>query len=593
MTALVALAVVHFRSAPKANSLVRFSITAPDNVLLWHQIPSPDGRMIALTTHGGEFGNKMLLRHLDSSNLEPIPGTEGALVPFWSPDSRYLGYFGSKMMKIDLSSPSGPGRPEAICDSGLGGATWSRDNVIVFGGLGRALSRVSASGGKPEALTKLDSTRMETSHMWPYFLPDGRHFLYTIVSKISTNSGIFVGSLDSPIRKQLLADPSQASFVTAASGTGWLVFIHRGRLTFQRFDPRRLELSGESRSIADVEYNPEVWASGSFGISESGVLAFQSPYVGPLKRLTWFDRDGKATGTVGDPVLMTDWQLDGLDGGVALSPDGKRVALAAAIDPTSQSLHIVLIDATRGVATRLTAHPGDDPSEHAPIWAADGKRVIFSSTREGMNDLYWKDAEGGGAEELLLKSGSFNGPNSCSPDGRFLAYTEDSIVSQRAMLLPLAGDRKPAALEKIGQFGGAGIFSPDGTWITFETRGEIFVHAINQVETGSRSNSGVSREADNWQISSGGGRLARWRPDGRELYYLGSDGKLIAVEVKLGSAVQAGVRRSLFTVPAATTLGGYAVTADGQRFLIPVPVGERIPSSVTVMLNWTNALGNQ
>jgi Tol biopolymer transport system component len=593
LLALVAVAVVRFRGAPKTSPLVRFSITAPENVLVFHHVPSPDGRLIAFSTHGGEFGDRLVLRRLGSSSLEPIPGTEGAMVPFWSPDGRYLGYFDlgrNKVMKVDLASPSAPGSPETICDSAVGGATWNRDNVIVFGsGLGRGIYRVSARGGEPAALTKLDSTRMEKSHLWPYFLPDGRHFLYTIVSKSRANSGIFVGSLDSPGRKQLLGDPSRVSFVKGASGDGFLVFAHSGRLMSQRFDPRKMELSGESVPIADVQQDEDDWADASFGTSESGLLIFQGPYVGRLKRLTWFDRTGKVLGAVGDPVLMTDW---GLDSSLALSPDGKRVALAR-IDPKAQSSHILLIDIARGAATRLTANPADNPSEHGPIWSPDGKRLIFGSTREGRNDLYWKDAESGGQEELLIKSGFFNWPNSCSPDGRFLAYTEDSISTQRLMLLPLAGDRTPIAFEKIGRFEGYGIFSPDGNWIAVETGGEIFVRAMKQVPRGPQSDSVVLHDGGRWQISSGGGRLARWRRDGRELYYLGSDGKLVARDMKLGPTVQAGVPKSLFTVPAPESVGGYAVTADGQRFLIPLAVGEKTRSSVTVMLNWTNGLGLQ
>jgi dipeptidyl aminopeptidase/acylaminoacyl peptidase len=256
---------------------------------------------------------------------------------------------------------------------------------------------------------------MEKSHLWPYFLPDGRHFLYTIVSKIRSNSGIFVGSLDSPSRKQLLADPSRASFVNTASGTGLLVFIHNGRLTAQRFDPGKMELRGESVPIGDVPYDPDFWADGNFGVSDGGVLVFQGLPNSRLKRLTWFDRTGKVMGSVVDPVLITEF---GLNSTLALSPDGKRVALAR-IDPKSESYfqgatdtlgrsHIWLIDLSRGVDTRLTAHPTDDASEYTPIWSADGKRLIFGSTREGGNDLFWKDVDGGGPEELLVKSGSIN-----------------------------------------------------------------------------------------------------------------------------------------------------------------------------------------
>jgi eukaryotic-like serine/threonine-protein kinase len=575
------IALLHFRQALPESRLIKYSIPPPEKNGYVHLAPSPDGRLFGFVAADSADQNQLWVRRLDSLDAQPLAGTAGVLLPFWSPDSRFIGFWADgKLKKIDVGTPSVAGPPQTICDAEPGGGTWSRDGVIVFGAE-TGLYRVAASGGGAKAITGLDRSKKEKALFWPSFLPDGRHFLYTVVSEQPENSGIYVGSLDSPERKRLLGDRSNAVYVKAPSGEGYLLYLREGTLMAERFNDGKLQLVGDPSPVArQVRYDWD-WAQGTFSVSENGVLVFVDgrPRVGQTQ-LTWFDRTGNRLGTVGEPADYG-WRP-------YLSPDDRQVA-ADLRDPKSKNSDIWLIDLVRGIPSRFTFDPAEDT---VPVWSPDGRRIIFNSRRSGALDLYEKDARGGAREELLLHTGGDKWANSWSPDGRFLMYCEGDGKSPLALwLLPLLGDRKPVPFLKAEFVEADASFSPDGKWVSYESRetgqAEIYVRTFPSVEA--KASTGLNYSVlGKWRISNGGGKHARWRRDGRELFYRTDDGKILAAEISTGPPFQAGVPRLLFETRFSNELVSFAVTADGQRFLIPTPIDPNPPA--TLVLNWTREL---
>ena len=583
LAALAAVSLLHFRQSPPEGPLMQFSIRPPEKAkYIMHLTPSPDGRMLAFIGAGG-----LWLRRLDSLTAQLVAGSDTALLPFWSPDSRFLGFWAytpRKLQIIDVKAPAGPGRLRTLCDSpGPGGATWNRDGVIIFsGGQSRPLYRTSASGGGATALTSLDKSRQEKTHFWPWFLPDGRHFLYTVVSDKPENSGVYAGALDSSDRKRLLGDLSNAVYVVAPAQGGLLLFVRDDTLMAQPFDAGALRLSAEPFPVAEQVGYGALFAEGDYAVSENGVLVYQSG--SEQSQLTWFDRTGKRIGTIGETGIH--------NGGFRLSPDDKRVAVARR-DPTTGTSDIWLIEVGRGVSSRFTFDRKDDL---VPVWSPDGERLVFSSNREGAFDLYQKDANGGGREQLLLKSGLTKWARDWSRDGRFLMYNETDNGTQNSFwMLPLFGDRKPVPFKRIESWQGDSALSPDGKWVAFDSgepdKTEVYVRAVPGTETVAPSDAAY-RTTGIRQISTGGGGLPRWRRDGRELYYLAPGRRFMAVGVRADPGFQPGAPRVLFEAPSMGGGGGlgvYAVTSDGQRFLILLKVDANSPGA-TVVLNWTKGL---
>ena len=577
LIALAAVLLLFFRRGPPESPLVQFTIPPPEKEEFEHLAPSPDGRMIAFSAGGTDT---LWLRRLNSLTSQRLDGGDGALLPFWSPDSRFLGFWAhGKLQRIDVEAPIGPGRLRIFCDAARpGGATWSRDGIIVFsGGQGQPLYRISASGGEAVAITSLDPSRQEKTHYWPWFLPDGRHFLYTIVSEIRENSGVYVGTLDSPERKRLLGDLSNAVYVTAPALGGLLLFVRGDTLMAQRLDAATLRLSAEPFSVAEqVEYGAD-FAEGSYAVSANGVLVYKSS--GEQSQLTWFDRAGKRIGTIGEPGIY--------NGGFRLSPDGTRVAVARR-DPNTGTSDIWLMEADGSGSSRFTFDPKDDV---APVWSPDGKRLVFSSDRAGAFDLYQKDVDGDGREELLLKSGSTKWARDWSPDGRFLLYHETNYSTQGFLrILPLFGDRKPVLVQITGWAEGFGAFSPDGKWVAYGSikagKSGVYVRPVPGTE---------ATEGRRISIGAGYG-LPQWRRDGKELYISQWD-SIVVVEVNANPTSEPGVPHARFdghSIGAIVHHNDYnffAATGDGQRFLIlsKVEASMRVRTA-TVVLNWTKGL---
>jgi serine/threonine protein kinase len=568
--ALVA-SLLYIRTSQPADRLIKLSFQPSDGTTFDTIAVSPDGRLVAFTAIDASGKIGLWLRALDSLGARRLPQTEGAAFPFWSPDSAYIGYSTQGLLhKIAVSG----GPPQTICQGpATRGATWGRNGVIVFTreSLGPLL-RVAADGGEPTVLTTLDASRLEASHRWPLFLPDGRHYLFTIRSGQPDVRGIYVGALDSPERTRLVGDLSNAAYAATPSGLSYLLFGRGRSLLAQRFDVDRLRVTGEPIVVADnVEYS-NGWSYAAYSVSENGILVYDSFSRSRDIQLTWFDRTGTRRGTVGEFYPAK----------VSLSPNETRVALDS-IDPQAGTLRLWTVDLVRGVSSRVGSGRDD---ERSPIWSPDGTRITFAA--DGI--LVERNSTGAGEKSVLLKSDGLMVPRDWSRDGRFLLYARfDSKTKWDLWVLPVSPEKAqkpfPFAVNTFNEDNG--VFSPDGKWIAYDsdqsgTR-EIFVQAFSPRSAGF---------GGRYQVSKGGGRYPQWRRDGKELFYLAADSsKLMAVPMPTRTTFEVGVPKPLFEGRLNTGITpSFAATSDGQRFLLPVPIATEGSSPATVVVNWTAAL---
>ncbi|MFN0122243.1 MAG: winged helix-turn-helix domain-containing protein [Blastocatellia bacterium] len=563
LIALAALpfAIAHLRHTPPAAAdSIRFTVTAPEKATSIEAPElSPDGRhLVFRATTGGKTG--LWLRPLGSLTAQPLPGTEGILgSPFWSPDSRSIGFdTGGELRKLDLAG----GAPQTLCKlpaGGGAGGTWNRDGVILLTSVA-GIYRVPATGGEPALALRSDRPSL---YRWPAFLPDGRHYLIRR-SPAQGAVEIHLATLDSQETTRLLAADSMARYAN-----GHLFFARAGALRAAPFDADSLKLKGEPFVVAD-KVSVSANARGNFSVSGNGSLAWDPNALAENQQLTWVDRAGQPLGTVGPPGDYEDPRL---------SPDGKQVAVARR-DPQSLSRDIYVLDLARGVSSRLTFDPGDD---RWPFWSPNGSHIAWGAKRDGSYHIYQRLANGVGPEELLLKADVSTYPASWSADGRFLLCTRfDLKTGQDLWVLPLGGDRQPALFLQTPFAEMGGRFSPDGRWIAYcsneQGRFEVYVQTF-------------PASGGKWQLSTGGGTTPWWRGDGRELYYLSADGKLMAVEVKPGGSFAAGTPRALFDLAPVrvsdASRSGYAVTAAGDRFLFVTAREEAASLQFTVVSNWS------
>ncbi len=570
VAALTLGAFAYFRRVPEETQAVRFFVSPPGSLAGFGTTTSgttapvavsPDGHRVAFVAMSMDGRYLLWVRSLDTLTAQALAGTEGASSPFWSPDSRLLGFFaGGKLKKIEASG----GPPITLCDApnNRGGA-WSRDGVIVFNPANLvALQKVSASGGVPTAATVLGQG--ETAHMRPSFLPDERHFLYRAYTG-SAAGPIYLASLDSSERKFLLNADSQNVLYTQ----GHLLFLRETTLVAQPFDARGLVLTGDAFPIAEqiqtTGINPPY---GVFSTSENGVFGYQTG-TGGAANLVWFDRTGKQASVLGEPAAYSDLEL---------SPDGKRASVSIS---DGKQRDIWIYDVAHGLRTRFTFDPAD---ELQSFWSPDGSQVVFNSRRKGHLDMFQKASSGAGSEDVLLEDNLDKYPVSWSPDGRFILY--DSIGSATGLdlwVLPLSGDRKPVPFLTTKFNEAAGQFSPDGRWVAYNSdesgKNEVYVTPF-------------PGPGGKWQISTGGGALPRWRHDGTEIFYLAPDNKLMAAAVNgKGSSFEVGAVKPLFETRAVAGLRNrYAVSPDGQRFLINTVPEQAASAPITVVLNWTAGL---
>jgi len=498
-----------------------------------------------------------------------VPGTEGGGFPFWSPDSRELAFFsGSKLKRVGL----GGGSPQTICQASDGrGGTWSSSGQILFTpDCCSGLYVVPAAGGVPAVATKLDPSGREQSHRWPHFLPDGRRFVYTVsgASAGGAARGLYIFELGSAERRRI----AEAQSIVAFQGDR-LLYVKEGTLVSRRLDPDRLEVEPEAPALADqVRLDSDYYGLVSFTASADGLVALRGG--GRQHQLTWFDRAGHKLASIGPP---------GAQSGIALSPDGRQ-AVVSANKAGAWDSSLWLLDTVSGQTSRFTF---EDIDANQPSWSGDGTRILFRGFRaDGVNGLYAKPTTGGATEELVLQAPVTTYPDDWSADGRYVVYEPtDPKTRLDLWTLPLFGDRKPQPFLVTPANEAHAKLSPDGKWIAYASdaldRVEVFVQPFP---------SGPGR----WQVSTNGGDEPLWRRDGRELFYLSADQKLMSVAIRSHAGrFEADVPRVLFSAPLPppginAPPGHYAVSDDGQRFLINV--AEEAKTPITVVVNGLIAL---
>jgi Tol biopolymer transport system component len=521
---------------------------------------SPEGSRLAFAAKGPDGRSRLWVRAMDSLEVQPLSGTEDAMQPFWSPDSRFLGFFADHKLK---KVPASGGAVQAICEAADGrGATWGSKDTIVFAPSPfSGLSQVSASGGSPTILT--ESRELGSSHRLPFFLPDGRHvlFLAGTARAVDKDNAICVLDLESKKISVLAHENSEGRYAEP----GYLLFVREGNVMAQPMDASSLRLSGAAVPVAErVYFNPVRW-TGDFSFSRSGLLLFRSGTATRKYRLTWFDLDGKPLGTVGQPASIRQ---------VRLSPDGSR-AMAMILAADGATGELWMYDLARGVATRFTS------SGYSPAWSPDGRRVAYA---DGDGNVWVKTVDGTSEPKKVHAATTASWPLSWSPDGRLIAFRFQDPKSGGfdIWLAPADGSEKSKPLLATAAQETWCAFSPDGRWLAYISdesgQGELYVVPFPV--------SGEKR-----QISSGGADFAYWLGDGRRIAYRQPpENKIVATDLgPRGGALSIGETHSV--------LGGKAfpqawadASRDGKRMLFPVPLEEDQTRGLTLVTNWSAEL---
>jgi len=544
------LGVIQLRRAPAPEQpQVKFQVypAAGTRIDLRSVRISPDGRRLVFAASASSEPIRLWVRPLDSTEALPMHGTDGVAPGSvtWSADSRSIAFnAGSKLKRVDL----GGGPPLVLCDAGVGAPAWSASGVILFRHANGALHRVPASGGVPAAVTKLDDSRAETAHVGAVFLPDGQRFLYRINSAKPEHAGLYIGALDGSAPQRVKGAPSGQFRYYA----GHLFFAREDAVMAQRLDLDKVELVGEPFLVSQGALLAGVSAS------DNGVLTFLGSDTQDGE-LAVVDRSGKKL-TAFRPAGGT-----GYGHHVEISPDDQRVA----VDRQSGAQGgIWVIDLARGGATRLTF--GSEP-EGTPAWSADGSMIYYTSG----DRILRVPSSGAGKPEVVASEVTHH--KHASPDGKLLAFDNSGAG---AFLLSLDGS-KPRKMWETAAVEGSPRFSPDGRWIAYNSnesvRSEVYVQSWPPGK-------------GKWLVSRDGGSHARWRRDGKEIYFMGRGNQMMAAEVSTqGGVFQAGVPKVLFEARMRAGAGDtyFAVNSDGQRFIYNMPVGEALPSPITVVLNWT------
>jgi Tol biopolymer transport system component len=565
-------------AAPGRAAVMRLSILPPENASFESFAVSPDGRKLAFTA---ALNEKMMLwvRALDSLDARPLAGTENAFNPFWSPDSLSIGFFLPHRLKV-VPVSGGPARDIADVLVGRGGS-WSTEGVILFcpRPIG-ILYQVPAAGGAATPVTSLDESRAEIAHAFPQFLPGGRQFLYLAASSRPGKSSIRAGSLDSAGSKVLLSADTGAAYTPVLRGYGpSLLFVHDGALMAQPFESQRLQLSGEPMVVVP-EVRHRRWQQATFSASSNGVLLYQGA---EHQQFSWFDRQGKLLVSVGP-------QNDCLS--FTLSPDERYVALHRHDDPDTFLPTIWVMDLLREGAIFRFTDIGARESEFTPVWSPDSSEVLFSRGDDRSMRLM-RQALNGGTAQCVLDTEGPKFPNDWSSDGQFIAYSSQvpDYQNMHTWIVSLGASgqqRKPRPLLQHSCSELSAYFSPGEEeeaprWIAYTSdetgRHEVYVRDFP---------AGTHK----WQVSNQGGLIPHWRRDRRELFYLSPEGMLVAVAVNLGTRFEFGAPQALFGTGLRFTplykiwMNQYAVTRDGQRFLLNCQVPEGKPSAITAVIPW-------
>jgi Tol biopolymer transport system component len=548
-------AYLRFRGPSPPQQPARVTVMLPEKSRLLSLAVSPDGRHVAMVLVQ-EGRQQIWIRALDALDATALAGTDGAKDPFWSPDSRSIAFFAdARLKRIDRAG----GPVQTLCEAlGVVGGTWNRNGDILLGALWQVV-RVSSTSGVVSELPKPS----RVTGIYPFFLPDGRHYLLTRTGGNSTEVGVWVNSMDGPERRRILPDRSAAEITEPppASRIGEVLFTRNNTLMALPFDMKRLEPAGDPFPVAEgiaAGHSP-YW---SVAAASGAVLAFVSGQRGG-NQYVWRDRKGRNIGIAGDAGVV-----------VMISPDGTRLVGDRGGD-------IWLLEFARGVTSRLTFAP---PASSNPIWSPDGRYVAYAKIGTG---IYRKLASGAGAEELLVRTKALAVPKSWSPDGRFIVYAQINAETGSDLLaIPVQTAAKPFVVVQTPGTDDQGQFSPDGRWLAYTSNesgiSEVYVVPFPASATGGK-----------WLVSRGGGVQPRWNRNGRELFYISPDWKMMAVEVTRQPVFQAGTPRPLFQTEMVDTgirTGpmSWDLAPDGNRFLIISENSGETPS-LSVVLNWRAA----
>jgi eukaryotic-like serine/threonine-protein kinase len=563
---IVALGAAWWRTSRPSEPMMYFR--GPTSFSARDMAVAPNRHTIAATGYKESARKSVIwIYELGSQDAKPVADTEGASFPFWSADGKSLGFFAEgKLKKLDLDG----GPVQTLCDAPSGrGGTWNKDGVILFtpsGQLGGGLYQIAASGGTPKQVSSPETSNGESSQRWPMFLPDGKHFLYMAfnVSMQSESNAIFVGSLESKERRFVTRATANAAY----AAPGYLLYYRDKTLFAQRFDSGKFELKGEPAPIlTEVEYQARVGRVG-FSATDSGLLVAQNSGAVSFSQLIWFDRKGDQLGVVGKPELYAN---------VSLAPDGKSAAVDKT-DTANQNIDVWIYDLQRDGSKRMTFDPAIDAM---PVWSPDGSRLAFSSSRQNFFNLYLKGADGAQEEKPIQHVDADEYPSDWSRDGKFILYNRGPELWY--LILP---EMKSAAFLKTPSTLKNAHYSPDGKWVAYASnesgKWEVYVTSFPAAQ-------------GKWQVSSGGGEQPRWRGDGKELFYLSSDGKVMSAPVTEGANFDVGAPVPLFQANPREPVGTseqlfYDVSKDGQRFLINTEVKQTEVEPMTVVLNWAARL---
>jgi len=536
---------------------IRFLIFPPDKTIIDQSAVSPDGNAVAFTATGK--GTRMLwVRPMNGLNAQPLTGTENAQFPFWSPDSRHIGFFADgKLMKVDQSG----GPPVVICDASGFGGTWNIHGDILYAREGNGLFRVSAGGGIPKQVTFLDSSLHESSHCWPSFLPDGKNFMYVALGVFDEAVTGYMSSLDDTTRVRVLSTDANVMFAPPSG----VLFLRSRTLMYQNFDIGAKHLVGDPKPVAvSVGLVPRL-ALGDFSYSAANVLTTGGGRS-VNRQYAWYDRQGRQIGTAGPPGNYFD---------IALSPSGTHAAIQK-VDLQTGNSDIWIIDIKRDFISRFTFEPA---VEDDPVWSADGKYIYYSNAREGTYNIYRKVSSGIGSPQMVTPTGLPQRPMHMSQDGRYLLY---EVIQPKTLadiwVLPSDSTEKPFPYLESDFVETLPQFSPDGKWVAYVSdesgKNEIYVQTFPG--SGGR-----------WQVSTKGGSQPRWRQDGKELFFIAPDLKIMAVEVRAAATFDYGMAKPLFQtfIDNYNSPNRYAVTENGQKFLINIPVGDETANPITVSIN--------
>ncbi len=582
VTAAALIFLLLHQKPPAAAAPVRFDLATPENGTISAMALSPDGSELALIVQGNDGQPAIWIRSLDSVDARKLAGTDGAGAFTWSPDSTYLAFsLAGKVDKIDVSG----GTPETICSfSGtLNGLAWNKQNVIILGMRG-GINRVSASGGELTQLTQLDPKREDLGQGGPVFLPDGQHFIYLDVAN-PVSAGLYVGSIDlKPEQQQshrLLESSATPQFAPALGDLPDSILFLRGDTLMARpFDTKTLQFTGDAIRVADSVGTNGAFV-GMFTVSDNGILATSTGGSGD-RQLTWYDRSGKMLSRVGDPARRDEMRL---------SPDGTRVA-EGRVDAQG-TWAVWVMDLAKGTSSRFTFETSGAGNA---IWSPDGSQIIYTAGGGQSADLYRRASNGATKEEVLFHSEIAMSPLDWSPDGHTLLYgvrpkdTGFDIWELPDADGPVGAERKavPYLATPFNEL--QAKFSPDGKWVAYASNEsgavEIYVRPFPASSGGK------------WLVSNGGGAEPSWRTDGKELFYIAPSGALMAADVKAGgSSFEVGAPKALFHTQILGGLGSgpasawrYAVSKDGQKFLINSAVEQSASVPVTVVTNWTAAI---